>query len=69
MRTAKKKPKEAAKHLAECVVFALKFLKTHGLMVDASGKIRPWQEDFMDALDDYGYKVDREEYWKRKGSR
>lgn len=68
MTTTKKLPTaKVAKRLAECVVFALKHLRTasrDALMIDLkTGDCRPWQDDFMDALDDYGYKIDREKYY------
>jgi hypothetical protein len=66
----RKSYKVIAKRLAECVAFALKFLKCHGAMINIkTGEVRAWQEDFMDALDDFGFVVDRKKYWEQKKGR
>ena len=59
-----------AKQLATCVVFALEYLKATGGGVRIDMKTmtcRAWQHDFLDALDAYGVKVDREAYFQQKG--
>lgn len=69
--TKKPDPKKAVvTELANCVVFALRYLDTKG----GSGlsfnretkKITRWQDDFIDALDKAGIVVDRDDYWKAK---
>lgn len=59
--------------LANRVIWALKFLKAPGAGLMSKGdlaapevKLIPWQEDFMDALDLVGWKIDRKKYWEQK---
>jgi hypothetical protein len=63
-----------ATELAECVLFAVKFLDVKSgagmrFKPGADGKpsvIGRWQDTFFDALDKVGYEVDRDAYWKAK---
>jgi hypothetical protein len=67
---ARKNYKQMAEKLAGCVTFALKFLDTRSrtaVMINLkTGKSKPWQDDFMDVLDECGIKIDRKKYWKQK---
>lgn len=62
------------KALAQRVLWALKFLKTPGGggMVPLSEpgeeafEVKPWEEWFMDALDAFGYHIDRAKFWDAK---
>lgn len=56
--------------LARCVVFALThFGKHEGVIVKNIGlkpkklELKTWQDEFMDALDAYGFCVDRKAYF------
>lgn len=56
-------------HLAECVAFSLRCLQAGrsgaGVMFDmATGKVKVWQHDFMDALEKIGIVVDRKAYFE-----
>lgn len=70
--------KAVSKKLAGCVAFALKYAKHlsrgSGVMMTikkdpktGAKRVVPgkrWEDDFMDALDAYGYVIDRDAYFK-----
>lgn len=76
--TKKSKPKTAkitvdqqvARDLASCVLWALKFLQTPhggGLWTNMTTmESKAWEEKFMDALDGYGHRIDRKQFWKKR---
>lgn len=68
--------RKAAGELGARVVWALKFLKAPGggmVMTGRDGSdgptVMPWEDWFMDALDQIGYRIDRESFYARKPAR
>jgi hypothetical protein len=68
--TAKTVDQQVATDLASCVLWALKFLKTPhggGLWTNMTTmESKAWEDKFMDALDGYGYRIDRKLFWKKR---
>jgi hypothetical protein len=62
--------KESEAALASCVLWALKFLQTPhggGLWTNMTTmESKAWEDKFMDALDGYGYRIDRKLFWKKR---